>query len=86
MSWLWSRRCAELQLRSPLCFLFLNELQADSFFLQDKILFLFFLSVIHPKNPVVQNQLHSRFIVFTLILHVTDILHVLHDLASYDVL
>lgn len=52
MSWLRSTRCAELQLRSLLCFLFLNELQADSFFLQGNIFVLLFISVTHPPKTL----------------------------------
>lgn len=75
MTWLW--RGSALV---PAFFSFVNE--PDSVYSRRH---LFFLSLSYIQNPVVQNQLHSRFIIFTLIYMLQSILHVVHDLEVYDV-
>lgn len=71
MTWLW--RGSALV---PAFFSFVNE--PDSVYSRQH-----FSSYI--QNPAVQNQLHSRFIIFTLIYMLRSILHVVHDLEVYDV-
>lgn len=79
----WRACCAEPQLWSLLSFPSSMNCRPDSCHSKQDF-FGLFLS--HIQNPVVQNQLHSSFIIFTLIYMFQSILHVLHDLALYDVL